>query len=144
MRVLLPKRQGSTRRTRFSDESFRVCDIYLDLPQIRVETCLLQQELTDLAGFAVRSWSDPAPAIIAAGPIQRTLQAGDMRSAAGHHYQEDTAVRIAAAQNCAETTVCTGPAKNGGSFDRWCKASAAHRGSRLSSVALIRTKKNGR
>jgi hypothetical protein len=45
-----PKRGRSTRRGRFSDESFRLRDIQFNQPQIRVEASATREEIVEFGG----------------------------------------------------------------------------------------------
>lgn len=82
-RVSSGRPRGSTHAGRFSDESFRICDIELDRPEILVEPCAIGDESCNLFGTCRIARSNGLPTI-ASIEVQNALQAGEMPASASH------------------------------------------------------------
>ena len=121
-----PMLRGSRRAGRFSDESFRLRDVQFDLPQIRVESCLLFEEVPNLLGTRSLSRPDRRPCISSAHEIQRALQASYMTPPARNHQQQASTLRITSTQYGSKIPLDRCLSDNRGRLDRGGNANSPH------------------
>ena len=134
-----PKPQGSTQGGRFSDESFRRCDVQFNLPRIRVEPCLLFEELTQIGGTKRSFRAHTAPYVRISSEIKGSLEARPMFAAAADDQQQTSPVRVAPLENRREVPVAGRSPDQRRSFEGRGKPLVVHeRGLGLDVFALIR------
>lgn len=79
--------RGQPDSSRFSDESFRRCDIQFDSPKILVEAFSGGDESLHLLGTGRIGRPNSLPAI-ARAEVENALEAGDMPPAARHQQEQ--------------------------------------------------------
>ena len=87
--------RGSSHRSRFSDEPFRVRDVQFDDPGILVEPCALSEEFVDFDGTGRFGGPRFTPAIRSVR-AKDSFKAANVAASAGDNQQDRTAVGIAA------------------------------------------------
>lgn len=101
---------------RFSDESFRLCDIQFNCPQILVEAFSTSEEISNFDGTR-RIGGSGSPPLVTPIEVQDPFQAGKMATSARDKQNECAALRIAFFHYCREISGSGDPPKNAVNLD---------------------------